>query len=99
MKKILFSGKISATFIEIAVCDYTYKHGGEKHQVPYIALILNDEFDRFTSLDDLYNFIKTSGADVQKQVLKNVEKYIVDITVRFEDTKNFYGKLKALVKE
>ena len=101
MKKVLFSGKVSLTFIEIAVCDYTYNYGGEKYQVPYIALIVDNEFDRFESLHELYDYLEALPTNVEllKKVLKNVEKYIVDITVRFKGVDEFYNNLKDLVSK
>lgn len=108
MKKILFSGQLAedGSFVEIAICDYSYRRNGEKNQMPYISIleidnILGSNLYSERNLSDLFTFVSNVNftVDELQTLLNNVIKNIVDLTVRFNDTQKFLSDLQSLIKE
>lgn len=108
MKKVLFSSQLAddGSFVEIAICDYSYKRDGEKYQIPYISIleidnILGRNLYSERNLSDLFTFVENVNftVDELQTLLSNVIKYIVELTVRFDDTQKFLSDLQDLINE
>lgn len=108
MKIVLFNSYLSdgRKFVEISICDYSYKRDGVKMHFPYIGIldVVPADAERYLNfendLEEVIKFVKFNKFNVDElETLKvNCINKIEDLMVRFEGVKDFIENLDELIQ-